>query len=222
MKNFLLIVAAAAATMPTKPVKADINDDMLQQHNDYRAKHNDDPLSMDDTLMNMAQEWADHLAANNAFEHSSNDFRTVNGECVGENIYMASGGEASAIDATRSWYCEVDDYYNTINKWQNSPAIGHFTQVVWKDSHKVGFGIATGSDGMTRVVAQYQPCGNMNFNSASGAAANVDMADNSATCKGLCEDSASYCLPIYKTGMCGTGNAWFEEDCPVLCGKCTP
>ena len=51
-------------------------------------------------------------------------------------------------------------------------------QVVWKDSHKVGFGIATGSDGMTRVVAQYQPCGNMNFNSASGAAANVDMADS--------------------------------------------
>ena len=50
MKNFLLIVAAAAATMPTKPVKADINDDMLQQHNDYRAKHNDDPLSMDDTV----------------------------------------------------------------------------------------------------------------------------------------------------------------------------
>ena len=50
MKNFLLIVAAAAATMPTKPVKADINEDMLQQHNDYRAKHNDDPLSMDDTV----------------------------------------------------------------------------------------------------------------------------------------------------------------------------
>ena len=50
--------------------------------------------------------------------------------------------------------------------------------MVWKGSQKVGFGIATGSDGMTRVVAQYQPCGNMNFNSASGAAANVDMADS--------------------------------------------
>ena len=50
--------------------------------------------------------------------------------------------------------------------------------MVWRDSRKVGFGIATGSDGMTRVVAQYQPCGNMNFNSASGAAANVDMADS--------------------------------------------
>ena len=51
-------------------------------------------------------------------------------------------------------------------------------QVVWKDSKRVGFGIATGSDGMTKVVAQYQPCGNMNFNSASGAQANVDMADS--------------------------------------------
>ena len=51
-------------------------------------------------------------------------------------------------------------------------------QVVWKDSQKVGFGIATGSDGMTRVVAQYYPCGNMNFNSPSGAQANVDMADS--------------------------------------------
>ena len=50
-------------------------------------------------------------------------------------------------------------------------------QVVWKDSQRVGFGIATGSDGMTRVVAQYQPCGNMNFNRPSGAAANVDMGD---------------------------------------------
>ena len=49
-------------------------------------------------------------------------------------------------------------------------------QVVWKDSQRVGFGIATGSDGMTRVVAQYQPCGNMNFN-RGGAEANVDMGD---------------------------------------------
>ena len=52
------------------------------------------------------------------------------------------------------------------------------SKVVWKNSQRVGFGIATGSDGMTKVVAQYQPCGNMNFNSASGAQANVDMADS--------------------------------------------
>lgn len=49
--------------------------------------------------------------------------------------------------------------------------------MVWKDSERVGFGIATGSDGMTRVVANYGPGGNFNFNSG-GAEANVDMADS--------------------------------------------
>ena len=78
-------------------------------------------------LMEKAQAWADELAANNKFEHTS--VKNLNGECLGENIAMMSGGEAGAADATRMWYCEVDDYYGTINKWQNSPAIGHFTQV---------------------------------------------------------------------------------------------
>ena len=80
--------------------------------------------------MDKAQAWADELARDNKFEHTT--VKNLNGECLGENIFMSSGGEASAADATRSWYCEVDDYYDTINKWPtkpNSPAIGHFTQV---------------------------------------------------------------------------------------------
>merc|ERR1712241_57348 len=220
MKTFLiLIVAAVAPPVLIKGVKADINDDMLKQHNDYRAKHNAGPLTIDQDLMDKAQAWADELAAKNKFEHTT--VKNLNGECLGENIAMMSGGEAGAADATRMWYCEVDDYYGTINKWQNSPAIGHFTQVVWKDSQRVGFGFATGSDGMTRVVANYQPCGNMNFNSPSGAAANVDMADGSATCQGGCEDKMSYCQPIYKRAMCqGASNQWFIDDCPALCETC--
>ena len=82
--------------------------------------------------MERAQKWADHLAATNAFEHSKGK---LNGGCVGENIFSSSGGKSSAIDATRAWYCEVDDYYSTINKWQNSPMIGHFTQVSEKSTH---------------------------------------------------------------------------------------
>ena len=46
MKTVFLILAAAAAPM-MKPVMADINDDMLKQHNDYRAKHNANPLTID-------------------------------------------------------------------------------------------------------------------------------------------------------------------------------
>merc|ERR1712066_148966 len=219
MKTFLILIVAAAVPPPLiQRAKADINADMLKQHNDYRATHNADPLSIDDDLMEKAQAWADELAAEKKFAH--NPDKSLGEESVGENIYMSSGGEASAKDATRSWYCEVDDYKENPNKWSNDPAIGHFTQVVWKNSQRVGFGIATDSDGMTYVVANYLPPGNMNFNSPSGAKANVDMDDNSATCIGLCKDVATYCEQKYKKSMCPVD--WFVKDCPVLCGTCTP
>ena len=50
MKTFLLIIVAAAAPGLIMPVKADIFDQMLKQHNDYRAEHNANPLSIDDDV----------------------------------------------------------------------------------------------------------------------------------------------------------------------------
>jgi len=173
MKIFLLIIAAAASSGIVNPIEA-VHEDMLKQHNDFRKEHNANDLSIDDELMISAQAWADTLAATNSFEHST-PF-DLNGVCVGENLFFSTEDESSAIDATREWYCEVDDYKRNPNVWTD--AVGHFTQLVWKDTERVGFGIARGSDGWTRVVAQYQPCGNFNFNGPMGARANVDMADS--------------------------------------------
>lgn len=39
-------------------------------------------------------------------------------------------------------------------------ATGHFTQVVWKESQKLGVGVARSSSGRVYVVAQYTPPGN--------------------------------------------------------------
>ena len=72
-----------------------------------------------------AQAWADTLAATNSFEHST-PF-DLNGVCVGENLFFSTEDESSAIDATREWYCEVDDYKRNPNVWTD--AVGHFTQV---------------------------------------------------------------------------------------------
>jgi len=38
--------------------------------------------------------------------------------------------------------------------------IGHFTQVVWKGSTELGIGKASGRNGGTFVVANYNPPGN--------------------------------------------------------------
>ena len=61
-------------------------------------------------------------------------------------------------------YSEID-YYNWTTHATNVPekAIGHFTQVVWKNSANVGMAIATATKSdwiYTFIVARYTPAGN--------------------------------------------------------------
>ena len=60
--------------------------------------------------------------------------------------------------ATQSWYDEIKVY-----NWKQpgfSMKTGHFTQVVWKGSKKVGFGFASNAKGQVVIVAEYDPPGN--------------------------------------------------------------
>ena len=59
--------------------------------------------------------------------------------------------------ATKAWYDEIKDYdYKNPGFAMDT---GHFTQVVWKGTGKVGFGYA--SNGNTcYVTARYSPPGN--------------------------------------------------------------
>jgi hypothetical protein len=59
--------------------------------------------------------------------------------------------------ATASWYNEYKLY--DFNAGAFTMQSGHFTQVVWKGSKKIGIGAAT-RNGKTYVVANYSPAGN--------------------------------------------------------------
>jgi hypothetical protein len=60
---------------------------------------------------------------------------------------------------TDDWYNEVQ-YYN-YDQGGFSMKTGHFTQVVWKNTAKIGAGIAyNGARTKAYVVAQYTPPGN--------------------------------------------------------------
>ncbi|XP_055606456.1 uncharacterized protein LOC129754419 [Uranotaenia lowii] len=129
-------------------------DAVLEAHNRLRAKHSAPPLSRDPALDRYAQEWANNLAARNcALQHRSNGK-------YGENLYAAYGKtNLSGEDAVQSWYDEIKFYTFGQASPGNFSQVGHFTQVVWKGSTKLGVGMATKGSNVV-VVCNYDPPGN--------------------------------------------------------------
>lgn len=126
-------------------------------HNKFRALHGLNPLQYDPTLGKSAQEWANQLAMQNCqLKHASNLSNQ------GENLAYYSGQRSNTLNPVESWYRERCDYERLGTyanpTTDNSP--GHFTQVVWKDTTKLGCGYAT-CDGNKQVwVCRYSPAGN--------------------------------------------------------------
>ncbi len=135
--------------------------DMLQLHNYYRARHSASPLTISQRLNRIAQKYADYLAATGKFEHSGNKLEN---EIIGENLFMQwiSHGKVpvSAREATKSWYGEIE--YYSFKHPQYSEETGHFTQMIWKSSQKLGVGVALSADGReVYMVTNYYPAGNI-------------------------------------------------------------
>lgn len=123
---------------------------VLAQTNKYRAQHRAPALTWDNSLAQQGQNWANRCV----FEHSSMG--------NGENLWAGSGGFNGA-SAVTSWYDEIKDY-----NWNYpgfSMSTGHFTQLVWKSTTKVGCGLKKCSSmmGMSNayfLVCEYSPPGN--------------------------------------------------------------
>ncbi|CAF0948842.1 unnamed protein product [Rotaria sp. Silwood1] len=147
---FAVVSANAFTTAQTR-----FQAETLQRHNELRARHCAPPLQLDNNLSTIAQNYAEYLASRNLFQHSNNGY--------GENLYMMSSSSSLAnlhgSAATQSWYDEISMY--SFNRPGFSSQTGHFTQVVWKGSTKLGVGIGFGNGGRTAVVvANYNPPGN--------------------------------------------------------------
>ncbi|XP_068709071.1 Golgi-associated plant pathogenesis-related protein 1-like [Montipora foliosa] len=155
MQSYLIVLSfsisiawQAAVTKATLPFK----EQCVKWHNEFRARHQVGPVSWDPSLAKDAAKWATYLAANNLFQHE----RNIN---QGENLYRGSKKPTEPCTvATKLFYDEIK-YYD-FNKPGFSPKTGHFTQVVWKKSKRIGAAYATGNDGSVVVVIRYSPPGN--------------------------------------------------------------
>ncbi|CAF1333614.1 unnamed protein product [Adineta steineri] len=147
-------------TPPPPPVSIETyRQQALDQHNFYRAKHCTPSLILDPALNDIAQTYAQKLADLDIFDHSYNKF---NGQAMGENLFATGGGafyRGNGSQPVGAWYNEIKDYDWSKPGYKGS--IGHFTQLIWKDTTRLGIGRAvTGNNGTVYVVGNYFPAGN--------------------------------------------------------------
>lgn len=126
---------------------------VLDEHNRLRAKHSAAPLTLDPAISQFAQEWANNIVSRNVMQHRPQNR-------YGENIYACFGKHnLTGEEVVRSWYNEIKDYSFGQSNPCNFCQVGHFTQVVWKNSKRLGVGIAKKGTNVY-VVCNYDPPGN--------------------------------------------------------------
>jgi len=126
----------------------------LDLHNAKRQAVGVPPLQWSADLAAVAQQWANHLAANGCgLQHTFNDK-------YGENLFGGSGTTYTALDAAQDWYGEISKFKYGVLTNTNWAPTGHYTQMVWRNTTRLGMGQATCGNGATVIVAEYDPPGN--------------------------------------------------------------
>ncbi len=139
----------------------DFQTEALAAANSYRAKHHAPPLVLDSDLTTYAKQRAASRSEQEQLNAGHDGLR----EGTGENIFWGAGSgttPSAGAAAVQSWYGEIADY--DFDKAEFGGSTGHFTQLVWKGSGKVGIGRVSGQGASyfeTYIVFAFEAPGNM-------------------------------------------------------------
>ena len=78
----------------------------------------------------------------------------------GENLFWGSGKQWEIADAVGRWVAENSAYDYEKNACLHNKACGHYTQMVWKETKRVGCAKTACDSGDMFIVCQYDPPGN--------------------------------------------------------------
>ncbi|RCV19660.1 hypothetical protein SETIT_3G402800v2 [Setaria italica] len=127
-------------------------DDILKEHNAFRAKEHVPPLSWNATLAKFSQQYAEKtLKGPCKMVHSTSPY--------GENLMLGTGGITwkTTVD---QWSDEKRSYHYGSNSCDAGKMCGHYTAVVWKGTTTVGCGRVKCNNGDTMIMCSYWPPGN--------------------------------------------------------------
>ena len=152
---FLAVLSSPSAS----PVPTPFSQEILAAHNRYRKAVGVPPLQWSEHLARAAQTWANVLNLNLQFAHDTQV------QSQGENLWMGTTGAFTLTDMIDGWGSEKQSFRNGIfpdvsatGSWSD---VGHYTQMIWRSTTKVGCGGVAGSDGNYRFVCRYSPPGNI-------------------------------------------------------------
>jgi hypothetical protein len=151
---------AIAAMLPflwgSTGLTTNFKDRALSAQNRERQLVGVPPLEWDDRLQAAAQSWADQLAATGRFEHAPVGME-------GENLWSGTRGYYS-VDAMIDAWVREKRFYKTAVFPNNSSTgriedVGHYTQLIWRRTSRVGCALASGSNDDV-LVCRYSESGN--------------------------------------------------------------
>ncbi|CAJ2628528.1 unnamed protein product [Trifolium pratense] len=126
--------------------------DFVNAHNVARSEVGVPNIVWDDTVAAFAQNYANQRTDCQLI-HSSGDHGGY-----GENIAM-SFGDFSGTGAVEMWVDEIGNYDHDSNSCVGGECL-HYTQVVWKDTVRVGCAKVRCDNGGTFITCNYDPPGN--------------------------------------------------------------
>lgn len=144
----LAIISIAFATTHAQNTPQDY----IAAHNQARAAVGVGPVVWDPTVAAYAQSYANQRRADCRLVHSSGPY--------GENIFWGSGKEWSGIEAVNSWVSEKQWYNYASNTCAAGRVCGHYTQVVWRNSVRIGCARVKCNNGAIFITCNYSPPGN--------------------------------------------------------------
>lgn len=132
---------------------------LLAAHNEARDAVGVPRLKWSAKLAGEAQEWAEHLARQGRMTHADPYKRRG----AGENLWMGAAGYYSAETMVGGFVEERRHYrhgnFPEVSRTGNWKDVGHYTQVIWRETREVGCAVARG-EREDFLVCRYWPAGN--------------------------------------------------------------
>lgn len=133
---------------------------ILDTHNAERERLELPRLTWNPHLEREAAEWAHSLGRRGVLQHADGSTR----KGTGENLWMGTAGAWDVETMVGTFLDERKHYrhgaFPDVSRTGNWADVGHYTQIVWRDTREVGCAMVT-ARGNDVLVCRYYPAGNV-------------------------------------------------------------